>query len=123
LRRAETVAWPPGSFPMFWWQGTLYLTDRRLIWRRYLLGYIGPSLLDIPLDTIDQCSVHSIGPLGAYVEMRSARTSIAIRPFRHGCSLSALRTVVRNTTFAQDLTDAIDEARGRAASSVSDQGG
>ena len=122
LRRAETVAWPrrPASF---WsamttetWQGTLYLTDRRLIWRRYMYALLGPDHLDIPFDTIRRCSVGRVW-LGSCLEIEAA-IPLTVRPYRHGFNM----TILRNAVFAQDLANAIDEARGRTASAVSDGG-
>lgn len=119
LRKAETLGrklprrFSLLSLPSFLvplpWQGTLYLMNSRLIWRRYLFAVRGPSLLDIPLGRIDHCSVKRIAWWGS-LEIKAGGEHLILHPYRHYFSL----TRIRNRDFAEDMAKAINEARGRA---------
>ncbi len=110
LRKAEAFGVPAQfslrslfSFP---WQGTLYLTDRRLIWRRYLLAYRGPSFLGVALVSMDECSVRRFAWLRS-LQIKVGGELLIFHLYRHALSL----TVIHNREFAGDMAKAINEAR------------
>ncbi len=112
LQRAETLGTPVRRFSLlslfpYLWQGTLYLTNRRVIWRRYLFAYFGPSLWDIPLERVDECSVRKLGWFGSLLQIKVGDELLLFHPYSHRLSLSSLH----NTRFAEDIAGAINEAR------------
>ncbi len=114
LRKAEAFGLPVRQFSLrslfsFPWQGTLYLTNRRLIWRRYLLAYRGPSFLGVALDSVDECSVRRFAWLRS-LQIKAGGELLIFHLYRHALSL----TVIHNRGFAGDMAKAINQARGRA---------
>ncbi len=113
LRRAETVGGKirsPFSLPllMLWpWEGTLYLTNQRLIWRRYLFAIRGTAVLEIPLGSIDECSIRRIAWLRS-LEIRAGDEHLILHLYRHRWSFTRLH----NRGLVEDMAKAINEARG-----------
>ncbi len=104
-RRLSLLSLP--SFLVSWlWVGTLSLTNKRLIWRRYLFAFLGPSLLDIPLGRIDHCSVKRFAWWGS-LEIEAGVELLVFLTYGHYFSL----TRIRNRDFAEDMAQAINEAR------------
>ena len=88
------------------WQGTLYLTNKRLIWRRFLFGYLGPAVLQFPLGTIDECSVRNGGWFRS-LEITAGDEHLILRLYRHRLSFTRLH----NRRFVEEIAIAINEAR------------
>ncbi len=110
LRKAEAFGLPAQfslrslfSFP---WQGTVYLTNRRLIWRRYLLAYGGPGFLGVALNSVDECSVRRFAWLRS-LQIKAGGELLIFHLYRHALSL----TVIHNRGFAGDMAKAINQAR------------
>ena len=95
------------------WQGTLYLTNKRLIWRRFLFGYLGPAVLQIPLGTIDECSVRNGGWFRS-LEITAGDAHLILRLYRHRLSFTRLY----NRGFVEEMAIAINEARAAAKASA-----
>ncbi len=94
------------------WEGTLYVTNRRIIWRRYLFAYRGPSLVEIPLESVDECRVQRVGPFGSF-QLKAGSELLIFHLYRH--YLRPTRVV--NRGFAEDMARAINEARAGVATS------
>jgi hypothetical protein len=117
LRKAEAIAVRAGRFSflsvfLLLWEGTLYVTDRRLVWRRYLLAIRGPGFLDIALDDVDECSVRAVGWFGL-LQIKVGDELLWFRPHRGRLSPTSLV----NRAFAEDMATAINEARAGATTS------
>ncbi len=119
LRRAETVGGKlPRRFSLLslipWpWEGTLYLTNRRLIWRRYLNAIRGPAVLEMTLGSIDECSVRRVAWLRS-LEIRAGDEHLILHLYRHRFSFTRLH----NRGFTEDMAKAINEARVAAKASA-----
>ena len=116
LQRAEAVGTPVRRFSLlslfpYLWQGTLYLTNKRLIWRRYLFAYFGPAVREMSLGSIDECSVRRVGWLRS-LEIRARDEHLILHLYRHRWSFTPLH----NRGLVEDMAKAINEARGTAAS-------
>ena len=98
-------------------EGTLYLTNRRLICRRYLLAIRGPAVFEMPLGSIDECLVRRVGWL-LYLEIRAGDEHLILYLYRHRWSFTRLH----NRGLVEDMVKAINEARGGTTPPLTSQG-
>jgi hypothetical protein len=106
LPRRLSVLSLPLHFMGWLGEGTLYLTNKRLVRRRSLLAVHGLAVLEMPLDSIDECSVKRLGWFGS-LQIKASGELLLFHPYRHYWS----PTRIGNRAFAEEMAKAINEAR------------